>query len=58
MPKAMQYNKGSIIYFENDKDERIFILQKGVVILSSTDTETGMTETQHLTPEASKTIDE
>ena len=41
MPKAVQYNKGSIIYFENDNDERIFILQKGVVLLSSTDIETG-----------------
>jgi len=49
MPKAVQYNKGSIIYFENDKDERIFILQKGVVILTSTDTDTGTTETQQLT---------
>lgn len=48
MPKAAQYNKGSIIYFENDKDERIFILQKGVVILTSTDSETGMTETQQV----------
>ena len=48
MPKAAQYNKGSIIYFENDKDERIFILQKGVVILTSTDPETGMTETQQV----------
>ena len=49
MPKAVQYNKGSIIYFENDKDERIFILQKGVVILTTTDAETGATETQQLT---------
>ncbi len=48
MPKAMQYNKGSIIYFENDRDERIFILQKGVVILTTTDEESGGTETQQL----------
>lgn len=48
MPKAVQYNKGSIIYFENDKDDRIFILQKGVVILSATDPETGVAETQQL----------
>lgn len=41
MPKAVQYSKGAIIYFENDNDERIFILQKGVVILSSTDIEDG-----------------
>ena len=29
MPKAMQYTKGSIIYFDTDLDERIFILQSG-----------------------------
>jgi CRP/FNR family transcriptional regulator, cyclic AMP receptor protein len=40
MPKAMQYTKGSIIYFSGDKDERIFILQKGVLILTSIDIET------------------
>ena len=48
MPKTVQYNKGSIIYFENDNDERIFILQKGVVILSSIDIETGGTNTVQL----------
>ena len=37
----MQYTKGSIIYFEGDRDERVFILQQGVVLLSSTDIETG-----------------
>ncbi len=41
MPKAMQYSKGSIIYFAGDKEERIFILQRGFVILTSTDIETG-----------------
>lgn len=41
MPKAMQYTKGSIIYFEGDKDERIFIMQSGSVLLSSTDIESG-----------------
>ena len=41
MPKAMQYTKGSSIYFEGDRDERVFILQQGVVLLSSTDIETG-----------------
>ncbi|MBP3743049.1 MAG: cyclic nucleotide-binding domain-containing protein [Treponema sp.] len=40
MPKAMQYTKGSIIYFEGDKDERIFIMQNGSVLLTSTDIET------------------
>ncbi len=41
MPKAMQYTKGSIIYFEGDKDERIFIMQSGQVLLTSTDIESG-----------------
>jgi len=42
MPKAMQYTKGSIIYFEGDRDERIFIMQSGSVLLSSTDIESGL----------------
>lgn len=37
----MQYSKGSIIYFEGDRDDRIFILQRGTVLLSSTDIESG-----------------
>lgn len=41
MPKAVQYTKGSIIYFEGDSDDRIFILQKGAILLSSTDIESG-----------------
>ena len=41
MPKAISYSKGSIIYFEGDRDERIFILQRGMVLLSSTDIESG-----------------
>lgn len=41
MPKAISYSKGSIIYFEGDRDDRIFILQRGLVLLSSTDIETG-----------------
>lgn len=48
MPKAMQYTKGSIIYFSGDKDERIFILQKGLVILTSTDIETKMPVTENI----------
>jgi len=44
----MQYTKGSIIYFSGDKDERIFILQKGNVILTSTDIETGVPVTEHI----------
>ena len=41
MPKAMQYTKGSIIYFENDRDDRIFVMQSGSVLLTSTDIESG-----------------
>lgn len=42
MPKAMQYTKGSVIYFEGDHEERIFIMQQGAVLLSSTDIESGL----------------
>ena len=48
MPRAMQYTKGSIIYFAGDNDERIFILQHGLIILSSTDIETGTPQTEHV----------
>lgn len=37
----MQYSKGSVVYFEGDKDDRIFVLQKGTIILSTIDIETG-----------------
>lgn len=40
MPKIITYKKGSIPYFEGDKDDRIFILQKGTINLSSVDPET------------------
>lgn len=48
MPKAVQYTKGSIIYFAGDRDERVFILQQGVVILTSTDIETGAPITEQV----------
>lgn len=41
MPKAIQYTKGSIIYFDGDMDDRVFIMQKGAVLLTSADIETG-----------------
>ena len=41
MPKVLSYTKGSIIFFEGDKDERIYILQTGTVVLTQTDLETG-----------------
>ena len=46
MPKAMQYSNGSVIYFAGDKDDRIFILQKGRIVLSSIDIETNATVTE------------
>ncbi len=48
MPKAMQYTKGSIIYFDGDRDERIFVLQHGTVLLTSTDMETGQPVTEQV----------
>jgi CRP-like cAMP-binding protein len=39
----MQFTKGSIIFFSGDRDERIFILQSGCVILSSIKLSTGGT---------------
>ncbi len=49
MPKAVHFTKGSIIYFEGDKDDRIFILQEGLVILTSMDlaSRTPVTENIH-----------
>ena len=41
MPKAMQFSKGSLVYFEGDTDERIFILQKGSMVIYTIDIETG-----------------
>ena len=39
MPKAISYTKGSIIYFEGDVDDRVFILQKGHANITTTDVE-------------------
>ena len=47
MPKKIAFAKGSIIYFEEDKDDRIFILQKGLIVLSATDVETGEPVTEY-----------
>ena len=48
MPKAVTYSKGSIIYFANDKDERIYILQKGCVVITTTDVETNLPVTEQI----------
>ncbi len=36
----MSYSKGSIIYFEGDSDDRVYILQKGRVVITTIDVET------------------
>jgi len=41
MPKIAQYRSQSVIYFEGDKSEKIFILKAGKVSLNHTDIETG-----------------
>jgi CRP-like cAMP-binding protein len=41
MPKPLQYRSGSVIYFQGDAAEKIFILQKGAVNLVYQDIETG-----------------
>jgi CRP-like cAMP-binding protein len=41
MPKALQYRSGSVIYFQGDMADTIFILQKGKVNLTYQDIETG-----------------
>ena len=41
MPKAIQFRVNSVIYFEGDIEDRVYILQKGKIVLTSTDIETG-----------------
>ncbi len=41
MPKVTQYRAQSIIYFEGDKSEKVYILKSGHVVLATTDIETG-----------------
>ena len=41
MPKPFQYRSGSLIYFQGDAADKIFILQKGAVNLVYQDIETG-----------------
>jgi len=48
MPKAVQYKPNSIIYFAGDVDDRVFLLQKGRVALTSTDIETGKQVTEYI----------
>ena len=41
MPKPLQYRKGSLIYFQGDPADKIYILQNGKVSLVYQDIETG-----------------
>jgi len=41
MPKALQYRAGSVIYFQGDVADKIFILQSGKISLNYQDIETG-----------------
>ena len=48
MPQVIRYTKGSIIYFPEDRDERVFILQNGIVILTTIDVETAQPATKQI----------
>ena len=41
MPKSVPYTKGSIIYFEGDQGESLYIIQSGEVVLKTLDIVTG-----------------
>jgi TolA-binding protein len=41
MPKSLQYRAGSLIYFQGDQEDKIFLLQTGKVRLVYQDIETG-----------------
>ena len=40
MPVARNYNGGSIVYFQDDASDEIYVLQKGRVVLLSTSIDT------------------
>jgi CRP-like cAMP-binding protein len=48
MPIAVQYKTNSVIYFAGDVDDRVFLLQKGRIALTSTDIETGKQVTEYI----------
>jgi len=48
MPKAILYKPNSVIYFAGDVDDRVFLLQKGHIALTSTDIETGKQVTEYI----------
>jgi CRP-like cAMP-binding protein len=41
VPKALSYRSNSVIYFQGDQADKVYILQKGKVSLSYSDIETG-----------------
>jgi len=41
MPAGRVYERGSVIYFEGDKAEKIFLVKSGNIIAISTDIQTG-----------------
>jgi TolA-binding protein len=41
MPKPLQYRSGSVVYFQGDAADKVFILQKGAISLVYQDIETG-----------------
>ncbi len=48
MPKAMSYSKGSVVYFEGDSDDRVFILQKGRAVIETIDVETRLQTSEQI----------
>lgn len=48
MPKAVQFKPNSVVYFAGDVDDRVFLLQKGRIALTSTDIETGKQITEYI----------
>lgn len=44
MPRAVNYKANSVVYFEGDRNEFIYILQSGGVLLRYTNIETGVIE--------------
>lgn len=45
----MTFTRGSIIYFEGDRDDRVYILQKGLITLTSIDVESNAPVTENIT---------
>ncbi len=48
MPKSSLYQKGAIIFFEGDREDTIYILQSGSVVLTSRDLTSGDVVTEQI----------